>query len=79
MRRDRRSVDPAPAGAGGEVGYPAPLALVEFQVVKCRGLGEQVQFTGSAENRQVGEDCLDPPRGVAQLGLCIGVAAAARR
>ena len=76
MRRVAEGLDPAPAGAGGEVGHLGPLALVEPQVVERGGLGEQIELPGGAENRQVGEDRLDPPRGVAQLGLRVGVAPA---
>ena len=34
-----------------------------------RTLSEEVEFPRGAEHRQVGEDRLDPPRGVPQLGL----------
>ncbi len=44
-----------------------------------RGLGEEIKFTRGAQNRQIGQDGLDPPRGVAQLGLRAGVTAALAR
>ena len=61
--------DPAPPGAGGKLGHLRPLAFVEPQVVERGRLDEQVELPRGAEHRQVGEDRLDPPRGVPQLGL----------
>ena len=61
-------------GTGGELGHPRPLAFVEAQIVEGGRLDEQIELPGRAEDRQVGEDRLDPPRGVEQLGLRIRVA-----
>ena len=49
-------------------------AFVEPQIVEGGRLDEQIELPGGAEDRQVGEDRLDPPRGVPQLGLGIRVA-----
>ena len=69
MGRVAEGFDPAPAGTVGKVGHLRPLAFVEPQVVVRRRLSQKVEFAGSAQHRQVGEDRLHPPRRIPQLGL----------
>ena len=67
---------PALAGAGGELGHLGPLAVVEPQVVERRRLDQQVELARGTQYRQIGEDRLDPSRGIPQLGLGVGITAA---
>jgi hypothetical protein len=67
---------PALAAAGGELGHSGPLAVVEPQVVERWRLDQKVELARGAQYRQIGEELLDPSRGVPQLGLRVGIAAA---
>ncbi len=70
----KASLQRAAARAESSITF-ALWTFVEVQVVACGRLNQQIELPGGAEDRQVGEDRLDPPRGVAQLGLRIRVAA----